>query len=326
MTSTSRNFSAYIGTENGLFRAPLADRDSKAQLLGLRGKGPVIGAFSDKKDPRRVIAVTQASGVYRSDDGGQLWKEANLGLASKRVTCVHQHARSGALLLANTDTEIYESTSSGESWSLLTSFSSYRHAQNQLVSTTISDIGLHFANQSLIFVSLKNFGFFKSLDKGTSWEQSKSLKNTNINSLLPMSDNPATVICATDSGIYRSLDAGETFLPAKFDLARPEFNLIVGHYSAPNILFSTASKKTNGMETDSAVCMSEDQGQTWKALALGPATSQSLVPKAIALNPEVAKTLLIGTKDGSVWLSEERGDHFRKLLSGLPGIYSIAIF
>jgi hypothetical protein len=45
--------------------------------------------------------------------------------------------------------------------------------------------------------------------------------------------------------------------------------------------------------------------------------------RALAVDPEDADTYYSGMLDGTVWLSNDGGDSFRKVLEDLPGVNSV---
>ena len=76
----------YIGTTDDLYRVELNGSAGEPQALGLRGKGGMRGpAVVDRLNPRRIYAGTGQAGVFRSDDEGQTWQEANQGIIYKEI-------------------------------------------------------------------------------------------------------------------------------------------------------------------------------------------------------------------------------------------------
>jgi photosystem II stability/assembly factor-like uncharacterized protein len=54
-------------------------------------------------------------------------------------------------------------------------------------------------------------GFFKSNDGGLTWRESPELRNEALHSLTQSEKDPNFLLAGTFNGIYRSLDAGETW-------------------------------------------------------------------------------------------------------------------
>lgn len=76
-----RDTTLYIGTVAGLFKAELGSGEPRVRPLGLQNRGglrwPIV---IDQRDPRRLYAGTSKGGIFRSEDGGQSWREANEGI------------------------------------------------------------------------------------------------------------------------------------------------------------------------------------------------------------------------------------------------------
>src|SRR5205823_3628459 len=107
----------YVGTAEGLYFAETKNHAYEARPLGLRGKGalrtPVV---VDRNEPRRLYAATSRAGVFRSDDGGETWREINEGVVYKEAWSLVQHPRTGELCLGTGPSSVFKSSDGGESW------------------------------------------------------------------------------------------------------------------------------------------------------------------------------------------------------------------
>ena len=66
----------YLGTQNALFLAEPEDDRYAVRPLGLAGMGQVY-PLVDRRDSHRLYAGTATRGMFRSEDGGQTWREIN---------------------------------------------------------------------------------------------------------------------------------------------------------------------------------------------------------------------------------------------------------
>ena len=49
------------------------------------------------------------------------------------------------------------------------------------------------------------------------------------------------------------------------------------------------------------------------------------MPRALTVDPLDPEVFFAGMIDGTVWMSEDGGETFRQILSGLPAVHSIAV-
>ena len=64
---------------------------------------------------------------------------------------------------------------------------------------------------------------------------------------------------------------------------------------------------------------SDDQGKSWQSLTGGIGESLYGAPRCIAIDPKDPDTVAIGSFDGTVFLTEDGGESFRKTLENLDG-------
>lgn len=122
--------------------------------------------------------------------------------------------------------------------------------------------------------------------------------------------NPDILYVGGDGGrIYKSTDSGETWTPSKpFLETRIRVEQLFLNQDDPNVLYVSAMK----------LYKSEDGGETFKII-FEPQTSISNMTMA-SFDPE---TLLLGTFDGSVLLSENGGENWRDLGFPIPADSSV---
>ena len=77
-----RNGSVIVGTDQGIFRWTPSRREWE-QFFGRSGRTEVSSLVVDAQG--RVIAGTTTAGIFVSEDGGETWIAANLGLPTRRI-------------------------------------------------------------------------------------------------------------------------------------------------------------------------------------------------------------------------------------------------
>ena len=71
--------------------------------------------------------------------------------------------------------------------------------------------------------------------------------------------------------------------------------------------------------------MSDNQGHDWYRISAGLPELLKPAPRATAGDPDDADTYFVGMTDGSVWMSDDGGETFRQILTGVPAVQSIAV-
>lgn len=324
----------YIGTQDGLYEADLNGGVSEPRLLGLRGKGgmrcPVV---VDVKDPSRLYAGTSQAGMFRTDDGGHTWQEINEGIIYKEIWWVAQHPRSGVLYAGTGPASVFKSTDGGESWQDCPQLRSLPETREWTFPgpphiAHVKGLALTPDDPDRIFGAVEEGWIIRSTDGGASWQDIKAGTEFDSHSVTVMPDDPNVVISTSGTGVYKSVDGGDTFYDANKGMTQRYMTQIVVHASKPKILFTAAAevpppfwRRPEG--ANAAFYRSEDQGDSWARLAGGLPTGPA--PRIVAGDPEHANTILAGLTDGSVWMTEDGGESFRTAVQGLPHVTGLRI-
>src|SRR5215510_4863885 len=111
------NRTLYVSTDAALFRARPNGSGYEAQRLPFAHYAPMRWpVLVDCGNLRRLYAGTTKSGMFRSDDGGQSWREINQGIIYKEIWSLVQHPRSGELYVGTGPASVFKSLDRGESW------------------------------------------------------------------------------------------------------------------------------------------------------------------------------------------------------------------
>ncbi len=138
----------------------------------------------------------------------------------------------------------------GENWITTT---------DRLATLGISAIIVNYANPNIVYIGTGDrdaddapgLGVFKSFDGGYTWQQKNSgMGNTTVNRMLIHPDYPDILFAATTNGIYKSIDAGESWiLKTGGNINSMEFKPFNS-----DVLFAISS---------SILVKSENGGETW---------------------------------------------------------------
>ncbi len=287
---------------------------------------------------RGTLYAGAADGVYKSSDSGSAWQR--IGLAGSTVYAVLPDPRESNLLFAASTGGVFVSSDSGASWQpglrLAPSLAAYALAAdpNAKPATIIAaaDGGVYVSHDrggswqlaglggqrptSLAFDTAHGtayagdgFNLYRS-DNGGAWQAvSGLLKATSatngiaVNSLA-VDSNAHVVYAATQRGLYKSADAGNTWL-ALGETTRCDFvALLIG---ASRTFYASFNGRFE---------VSADEGDSWNPVATAPAATVH----AAALTP-----------DGNTWLAtsagllQKQGSALIPAISDNPPISSFAV-
>lgn len=192
------------------------------------------------------IAGTQSRGVLQSTNGIDWTVSQGIG---GNVHTVYVHPVTGEAF-AGSGAGLYKSTDKGANWSL--------------VSGELNGGGLHgivadASNPLIMYAAQWNHGIHSSIDGGISWQTGiNGLTSLEINGLALRPDNASILFVATNSGVFRSVDAGASWI-----MVHPitSARAVAIDPQAPGMMIVASAG--NG------VARSTDGGETWSAVTAG---------------------------------------------------------
>lgn len=253
------------------------------------------------------------------------------------------------------DGQIYTSTDGGENWRLLYNFNR--------PGLFIDHIEVDPRNSKTLYVAAHRHkgagGFFKSTDGGIKWKESKELRAEALHSMTQSSQNPDIIVVGTNTGIFRSMDAGDSWkkldtsavagLENVESLAIDPRNSDVVYAGTWYLPYRTRdggkswSITKTGIIDDSdifaididprdpnhifasacsGIYQSRNAGDTWSKVQGIP--SQSRRTRAILQHPSVAGVVFAGTTEG-FWRSADGGSSWMLATSKQIEVNSIAV-
>ena len=348
-----RNHRVYVGTWEGLYEAAPAGDAYGTRLLGLEsppspvvawndyrgahpaGRGPVRWILADRDAPTRLYAATNRAGVFRSEDGGRTWREMNRGLVYKETWSLAQHPATGDLYVGTGPSALFRSTDRGETWlecqalRCLPGTRRWTFPRPPYVSH-VRHIGLDAADPELIYCAIEEGGIVRSRDGGTSWElidEGHGI-HPDVHTVNVIPGAPSLLVATTGHGVYRSLDGGDVWTSADRGLGpRLYMAHLAVHPSRPEALFTAAAAGIPpdwARDADAAFFRSDDRGISWRRWGGSP-ESLTAAPRAVAGDPMDPDTVVVGMTDGTVWLTEDGGGSFRRIVRGLPHVTSLLV-
>jgi hypothetical protein len=74
-----------------------------------------------------------------------------------------------------------------------------------------------------------------------------------------------------------------------------------------------------------AILLSEDRGATWRRLANGLPDGNPSMVSSVKFSPDDPDTMFVTYTDGSLYRSQDTGESWRQLLSGIERLYGVCV-
>jgi photosystem II stability/assembly factor-like uncharacterized protein len=281
-------------------------------------------------EPRRggVFAGMHSGGLYFSPDGGETWESRMRGITIKHVFSLgYAHDRDAAVLYAGTEpASMFRSDDYGESWIELPgiketagrekwSFPSPPHFAH------VKTMTVDPRDPKVIYAGVEQGDLLKTIDGGATWrvldDYSKPSDWTyrDIHLVVVHPANSAELYMTTGMGLYRSLDAGETWtleVDNSFCIGYPD-HLIVSPRDG-NTMFMAGAGENPGVwqkshRAETTIVRTHDRGRTWTDTSKGlPQDRRANVEAMCIAAHSGGFTLFAGTTDGDVFASENEAD------------------
>ncbi len=275
-------------------------------------------------------SVAYGDGVYKSEDGGQSWK--NMGLKNSEhigMIVVHPEnpqvvfvAAYGPLWSAGGDRGIYKTTDGGENWEKILDVSEHTGFNEIHLDPRDPDVMYAAAHQRRRHVWTYVSGgpesaIYKSTDGGENW---KILKNGipsgdkgRIGLAIPPTNPDRIYAMIEGHGVYRSDNRGASF--SKMDDYNTSGNYyveLVPHPTNADVVFSL----------DTYMHATRDGGKTWQR---EPRENRHVDDHALWINPENPEQMIVGC-DGGLYETYDAGDnwHFKPNLP-VTQFYRVAV-
>lgn len=276
--------------------------------------GPGGGAITDliynPRNADEVFASTWGRGIYKSQDGGQTWRNSSFGLENLDVNAIEISPQNPLILFAGTYRGgVYKSANGGETW-----YRSDTGIQNEAITYAIEIDPRHGQRVYLATRGKSNNGgapwngvVYKSEDGGQSWQAVL----TNVGgsgqedwaydlSIYPRSTN--IVYAAThEHGAYRSTNYGQTWQAINNGVYDQTARAIEPDPRPSSGLVYLGVFRPNG------VFKSQNSGDSW---SLKTNNISHVRTYRIEINPNSKDTLYLATFGQGIMKSTDRGENW----------------
>ena len=201
----------YAATTVGVFRSLNGGRQWVERMHGMNEVNFVVSLAVDPQRPNVLYAGT-TGGVYRTINGTETWEKKSNGMVAADakmasmalgVNRVAVDPSNSDVVYAGTTKGLYKSTDQGAQWVKI---------EGVIHDAYISGIQIDPSQPSTLYLATSD-RVQKSEDSGATWHpKTNGLDATSIRSLQISPSDPQVLYVGTNGGgLYRSVDAGETW-------------------------------------------------------------------------------------------------------------------
>ena len=256
------------GTNRGFFRS--ADRGASWSLLGLENNF----VYSLAVGSRSILYAGTDGGVFESRDGGNTWVSINAGLSGQIVQSLGIDPASSSNIYVGTPSSFFATVDGGATVE--------RNAG--LDSTGVVEMHIDPVSSSTVYAVSGSGKAFKTGDGGLSWAVLPIVASVRSLAIDPLM--PSTLYVATDGGVFRSHDAGLSWITSNQGLTSLDVDQVL-------VAGSSHATVCAGVQGD-VVFRSLDGGGSWAKTALPP---KGLSDVLLAVDPRLASIFYVGVTD-----------------------------
>ena len=332
-SSPSPSNEVIVGTKEGVvfIKRETGSSDWKVDRRALTDKH--IHAIINEPMSGTIFAGATHGGVFASEDGGQSWERRDDGISQNDIYSLASSQVSGVTrIFAGTEpAHLFCSEDLGHHWTELQALRSVDTSQwffpgpPHIAHT--KHINFHPNDPNTLFIGIEVGGLQKSLDGGKTFHtipgMDPDVHRTVFNPL-----NPDRIYITGGDGIYATSDGGdnwEHWTTTEHEIGGyPDF--LVVHPRRPELVFVAAAQHGPGSWREShyagtRISRSTDGGKTWQPLRNGlPDRLQTAVEAMCLEDWGESFSLFAATATGEIWSSEDGGEHWSEIITGLAPI------
>jgi photosystem II stability/assembly factor-like uncharacterized protein len=291
----------------------------------------VFGIAVDSAADRTIYAGTAGSGVLKTVDGGARWSATNDGLAHRVVKAIVMDPASPRTLFVAAQEQflgsrggVFRTTDGAAHWTQVGA---------QTLMRRVFSLTFDPSTRGQIYAGTDGGGIYRSTDNGDTWASidggalvdsaegvtsiQQAMHPHPVYAIALDAADSRILYAGTDTGVFRSRDAGAHWAPASSGLRDRRVRALVAHPVARGTLYAGTGDLSD-LGRAGGVFKSTDGGESWI-----PAGLPGQWVLALAVHPRRPAMVCAGTDqgvlcsdDGGVrWTAVATGGEFRYVLS-----------
>jgi photosystem II stability/assembly factor-like uncharacterized protein len=228
------------------------------QPVGLSGGGAMFSPAISPADPNLMMLNCDMSAAYLSDDGGRNWRMINQAQLRSDTTCRPGfHPSNPDVIYASSGGRLRISRDRGRTFAPI----------GNLPQSLDGEIAIDPAHPDVMLAGTRNGRCWLSRDAGATWTVCRGPEGRAIGFHFDRTGNGRVMFAATDQGIWRSDDAGQTWAEKSGGLPwRPILGFAAGSRAADQliVLYCSVASKDVGGAFQGGIYRSRDRGETWQ--------------------------------------------------------------
>jgi photosystem II stability/assembly factor-like uncharacterized protein len=236
-------------------------RQIRWEPVGLSGGGGMFTPAISPADPNLMMLNCDMSAAYISEDGGRNWRMINHAQLRSDTRCKPGfHPSDPNVIYASSGGQLRVSHDRGRTFAPV----------GNLKESLYGEIAINPRDPNVMLVGTGNGRCFLSRDAGATWTACNGPEGQMIGFHFDCTSKGQTVFAATDNGIWRSDDGGQSWAEKTNGLPWKQIQGFAGgSNSAGTMLYCTVTSKLENGVLRGGVYRSRDRGQTWQS-AMGP--------------------------------------------------------
>ncbi len=293
-------------------------------------EGNVRAVCVDPGDPKRILAASDRSGLFRSEDGGFHWVPLTSPITEGEIWTLTVDPTDSNRVYVGTRPGVWRSTDGGESWEQL---EMGMNPQCPIGISRTTNIVVDPRDPKTVWAGIEVDGIYRSNDGGDSWTHLSQIGPTQFHDdihglAVNTHHGGANIMATTPFGLATSTDDGASWDWHEFD----GFDKGSGN---PHAYCRSVLVKPGDPQTVLVGCgdyipgavggieVSRDGGRSFKRASL-PVEANSTV-YAMAMHPGVPGAVAASSVFGQIFLSHDSGDSWSKVDREFGEIRSITL-
>ncbi len=288
------------------------------------------------KEPESGLTFAGAfhGSVQVSEDDGRTWEERANGMTQHNVYSLAAKRINGRVrVFAGTEpAHLFVTDDLGLNWMEIASLRSVPSVPKWSFPAPphighVKHINFDPENPATIYASVEVGGLLRSTDSGNRWEEFPTLYE-DVHRLMIHPSNPKFLYGVTGRGLYVSSDAGATWQQwtrREDEIGGYPDGFVFRPSDAKVILMTAAHDAPGTWRTThfagARISRSKDGGRTWEILRNGlPDRLQASIEAFCLEETDDSTAVFAATTSGDIFCSNDLGDSWQKIISGLPPI------